>query len=121
MATTKTRSAIWTGTSQSAGATTTSSAVDLADGYGAVLHMKVTNGGTGPTLPAQIQIETSDDNSAWYDFGSPFVALTGNSVVTDWGGVELPAGVKHVRLVGSGNTGQAVTLDAAVTEIVAVS
>ena len=28
--------------------------VDLSDGYGAAISAKITNGATGPTLPAQI-------------------------------------------------------------------
>jgi len=98
----------------------TSSAVDLTDGYGAVISIKVTNGGTAPTLPAKVRIQTSEDNSEWYNFGGAFVANLGNSVVTSWGSNEIPMGTQYVRTQSGGNTDQDVTLDIDVSEVTAV-
>ena len=121
MATTKADTAIWSAQSLSAGGgPTTSSAVVLDDGYGAALHVKLTNGGTGPTTAAQIQIQTSADNSEWYDFGTPLVGGVANSEVVSWGGIEIPAGVEYLRLVATHPTGQAVTVDADLSEVTAI-
>jgi hypothetical protein len=118
---TKTRTAIWTAQSLTAGAgNTTSSAVDLADGYGAALNIKLTNGATGPTVAAQVQIEVSNDNSSWFKHGGPLVGATGNNAVSEWGGIEIPIGVKYLRLVAGSNTGQAVTVDADISEVTAI-
>lgn len=122
MASTKAVTAIWSGQNLVAGAgDTTSSAVTLDDGYGAGLHIKLTNGATGPTIAAQVQIETSADNSEWYDLGGPLVGGTGNSGVRSWGGIEIPIGVEYIRVVAGSNTDQNVVVDADISEVTAVS
>ena len=122
MASTKTRTAIWTAQTLTAGAgNTTSSAVDLADGYGAALNIRLTNGATGPAIAAQVQIEVSNDNTEWFDFGGPLVGGTVNSEVVEWGGIEIPIGIKYIRLVAGSNTGQNVTVDADISEVTALS
>lgn len=121
MATTKANTAIWNGQTLTAGAgDTTSSAVNLEDGYGAALHVKLTNGATGPTVAAEVQIEVSADNSEWYAFGGPLIGNTDNNGVSEWGGIEIPIGVEHLRLVAGSNTGQDVTVDADISEVTAV-
>jgi hypothetical protein len=121
MATTKAFTAIWNGQSLTAGAgDTTSTAVTLDDGYGAALHVQLTNGGTGPTVPAQVQIEVSGDNSEWYDFGGPLIGTVTASDVVSWGGIDIPIGVEFLRLVAGSNTGQAVTVDADISEVTAI-
>lgn len=122
MASTKAVTAIWSGTTLTAGAgDTTSSAVTLDDGYGAALHIKLTNGGTGPTIAAEVVIEVSADNSEWYHFSAPLKGSTGNSAVLSWGGIDIPIGVEYLRLKAGSNTGQDVTVDADISEVTAVS
>ena len=118
MAITKTVAAIWQAVSQAAGATTTSAAVDLRLAYAAAVSIKVTNGATGPTVAATVQIQTSEDNSEWYNFGGALQTSLGNGIVSQWGGIELPAATNYMRLVGTANTGQAVQLDADISYIV---
>lgn len=121
MATTKAVTAIWSGQTLTAGAAdTTATAVTLDDGYGAALHIKLTNGATGPTVAAEVQIQVSADNSEWYDFGGALVGTTNNSDVVSWGGIEIPIGVEYLRLVAGSNTGQDVTVDADLSEVSAV-
>lgn len=121
MATTKNLTAIWSSQTLTAGSgDTTSSAVTLDDGYGAALGIKLTNGATGPTVPAQVQIQVSQDNSEWYNFGPPLVGVTDNNGVESWGGIEIPMGVEYVRLVAGSNTGQSVTVDADISEVTAI-
>ena len=121
MASTKTATAIADGVTMTAGAgDVTHTAVNLDDGYGAALHVKLTNGGTGPTVAARVQVEVSADNSEWYDLGHPLIGNTDNSGVASWGGIAIPMGVEHLRLVSGSNTSQNVTLDADISEVTAL-
>ena len=99
-----------------AGAAATSSTIqDLTDVDNATVDLRITNGGTGPTVPAQIQIETSPDNGTnYFDCGGPLVAQTGNNVVTEWSGISLPPATLYVRITAGSNTGQDVTVRAVV-------
>lgn len=121
MASTKAVTAIWSAQTLTAGAgDTTSASQDLQTGYGGSLHIKLTNGATGPTVAAQVQIEVSADNTEWYDFGGPLVGGTGNNEVVSWGGIDIPIGVEFLRLVAGSNTVQDVTVDADISEVTAV-
>ena len=99
-----------------AGAAATSSSIqDLTGVDNATVDLRITNGATGPTVPAQFQIETSPDNGVnYFDCGGPLVSLTGNSVVTEWSGIFLPPGCMYVRITAGSNTGQDVTARAVV-------
>lgn len=122
MASTKAVTVAHNDVSLTAGAAdTTSSAVNLADGYGATIFVKLTNGGTGPTVAAQVQIEVSADNSNWFKMGGALVGSTANSAVVSWGGIRVEPGVQYVRFVSGSNTGQAVTVRAEVSEVTALS
>jgi hypothetical protein len=121
MASTKTARVLESGLTLTAGAgDDTGAALDLTDSYGGELHLKITNGGTGPTVAGQIQIQTSADNSEWYDYAGPMVATTGNSEITSWN-VDIPMGVMYLRTVQGSNTGQNVTCDIDFGEVEAVS
>ena len=113
MASTKSRTSIWSSNTLTAGAgDETSSAVNLTTSYGASLNIMVTNGGTGPTLPAECQIQVSADDTTYFNFGGPLVAGVTNSGVYKWGGIDIPIGVMYLKLVAGSNTGQDVTIDA---------
>ena len=120
MATTKVVTAIFQATSVAASGTTTTAAVTIDDGYGAALGIKITNGATGPTVAGQCQIEVSQDNSEWFNFGGPLVGALGNNVITSWGGVDIPIGVEYLRLTAGSNTDQAVVWNADISEVTAV-
>lgn len=94
----------------------TSSVWTVDSGYGGTLHIKVTNGATGPTVPAQAQVWLSPDNSNWYTFGSALVSQTGNSVVTSWT-IPIPIGAKYLEVISGANTGQNVTIRVEGTEV----
>jgi len=98
---------------------TTSSSWDLQDGYGGTLYVKLTNGGTGPTVAAQVQVQASPDDSNWYDVGGPLVGSTSNSAVSSWK-VPIDIGDKYVRTVSGSNTGQNVTIRVEGVEVSAV-
>jgi len=119
VAVSKTRTSIWAAQTLTAGAgNTTSSWIDLSAAEpGSTLSIQLTNGATGPTVAAQVQIQVADNYNAGsptlpVNFGGPLVGLTTNSGVQSWGGIDLPFGVAAVRLVAGSNTGQNVTVDA---------
>jgi len=120
MPSTKANTQIRDGVTMTAGAgDVTSSSVDLSAGYGAELHVKLTNGGTGPTLPAEVQIEVSADDTKFYAFAGALVGSVVNSAVISWS-IDIPIGVQNVRLVSGSNTDQNVTIDADVSQVTAL-
>jgi hypothetical protein len=118
MAATKTHSAVSATLTAGAG-DTTATGVDLTTVYDAAYLIKITNGATGPTNPAQVQPQVSGDNSAWYNLGGPLVAGTTNSAVYSWV-VEIPRSALYVRTVSGSNTGQNVTLNTDVVELTGI-
>jgi hypothetical protein len=121
MAVTQSSAAIWSSQTLTAGGgNTTSSAVAVGAYYFASLDFSLTNGGTGPTVAAQVQIQVSNDGTNFYNFGGAFVGSTAASAVVQWGGIQLPLGISHVRLVAGSNTGQNVTVNADIGYISAV-
>jgi hypothetical protein len=112
------RTIIAAATSNTAGSTTTGTVFDLTTKYGGLLTAKITNGGTGPTVPAQVNIYTSGDNTNF----KLFAALVGDSVagsVNEWA-VDIPAAAMYVRADVTGNTAQAVTAECFVQELTTV-
>jgi hypothetical protein len=93
----------------------------LGDSWGACLHMKLTNGATGPTVPAQIQVEVSPNKIAWFKFGGIWMGSTANSGIKSWGGIIIPMGTGYLRLVAGSNTDQNVTIDADISRVVSAS
>lgn len=110
MAATKSATTIQSSASNGAGSTTTSSAVDLTTGYGMLITAKVTNGGTGPTVACDFVVQVSNDNSAWKEFAR-YTAGVANSGAYEFA-VDLPMATMYARTVFTGNTGQAVTVEA---------
>lgn len=110
MAITKSSSSFQASATNTAGSTTTGSSVDLTGKYGCSVTLKVTNGGTGPTVGCDARIEVSNDNSDWWEV---FRATAGvaNSGVYIWM-VDLPASILYARSVFGGNTAQSVTVEA---------
>lgn len=90
------------------GGDSTSSALTATSVDEAVIQVKITNGGTGPTIAGQCQIQTSPDNSNWYNFGGPLQGGVANAGVYSWSGIRIPPGTAYCRAVVGSNTGQAV-------------
>lgn len=112
------RTIIAAGTSNTAGSTTTGTAVDLTTAYGGVVTIKITNGGTGPTIGASAKVYVSGDNTNY----KLFTQVTGdnvNSSVTEFA-VEIPPPVMYVRVDITGNTAQAVTCEAFLQELTTI-
>ena len=118
MATTKADIILEASASNAAAATKTGTGVDLQTGYGAIVTGKITNGATGPTIGCDFVIQISFDNSAWKEFAR-MTASVGNNDVNEWA-VDIPVAVQFVRSVFTGNTAQAVTVEALGSQITAV-
>jgi hypothetical protein len=97
----------------------TATAANVTDAYRQGVVIKLTNGGTGPTVAAQVQVEVSLDNSNWYEHGGPVVGGTANSGIYSQT-VIIPDWIQYVRAVAGSNTGQNVTCRAEVGEVSAV-
>lgn len=118
MALTKTDTTIVASASNAAGATTRGT-IDLSAVYGGIVTMKITNGGTGPTLQCEGRVLISHADTL------PAAASAGADWKTIWrfgGGITVNAiteqsfqfgpEVRHLEVEFTGNTGQAVTVEA---------
>ncbi len=122
MAATKARTSINSATTMTAGAgNVTGTAQDLSTSYGSQVDIQLTNGATGPTVPAQVQIQVANDVSGtlFVNYGGPLVGSTTNSAVTSWS-IDVPIAVARLRLVSGSNTGQNVTLDSDISQVTGI-
>lgn len=111
MAVTKTARALQASASNTAGSTTTGSALDLTSALGGLVTAIVTNGGTGPTIGCSFIVEVSNDNSVWRAFAGGQVAGLVSSTTYTFS-VLIPKEVMYIRSKFTGNTGQTVTIQA---------
>ena len=118
------RTLIAASTSNAAGSTTRGTA-DLRTAQGGILTVKIANGATGPTVPATVNILIAHNAGAtptaaaagadWKTIWS-FAASTGNNVITEQS-ITIDPAVMHLEVEVTGNTGQAVTCEAFLSEI----
>ena len=122
------RTLIAAATSNAAGSTTRG-AVDLRTAQGGLLTIKIANGATGPTVPATVNILVAHNSGAtpaaaaagadWKTIWS-FAASTGNNVITEQS-ITIDPGVMHLEVEVTGNTAQAVTCEAYLSEVTSVA
>lgn len=120
---TKARTSIWSGQTLTAGAgNTSSSVINLTGTFESQINIKLTNGATGPTVPAQVQVVVGNDATPTLatNYGGALVGSTTNSAVSYFS-VTIPIGVESVQLVAGSNTGQNVTVDADISSVTAIS
>ena len=121
MALTKSDTTIIASASNAAGATSRGT-IDLSSAYGGIVTMKITNGGTAPTLQCEGRVLISHADTL------PTAASAGADWKTVWrfGGVTTASAVteqnfqfgpevRHLEVEFTGNTGQAVTVEAVAT------
>lgn len=119
MALTKDRRQLQSSTTNTAGSTTTATAVGVTDCYSATAILKITNGGTGPTVACSGYIETADSGgSDWFRIWGFTGPLSNSASMTV--AFELPPGTNDVRSVFTGNTGQSVTVEATLDIVTAL-
>jgi hypothetical protein len=120
---TKVRTSIWSAQTLTAGAgNTTSATQSLAATDGTTVDFLITNGATGPTIAAQVQIQVANDSGGtlWVNFGGPIIGSVTNSAVTH-GTAYLDHPYAAMRLVAGSNTGQNVTVDADISSVTVIS
>ena len=122
------RTLIAAATSNAAGATTRGT-VDLRTAFGGLLTVKLTNGGTGPTLQAEARVlvahntgSTPTAAGAGADWKTIYVVGNGTSASTvgDWS-IPIDQSVMHCEVEITGNTGQAVTCEAFLSELSSIA
>lgn len=120
------RTLIAANTSNAAGAATRG-VLDLRTAQGGILTVKITNGGTGPTVQAEARVMIAHTGGAtpaaaaagadWKTVHRMGGGGTANGAVTELPPYEVGPGVMHLQVEISGNTGQAVTCEAFFSEI----
>ena len=122
------RTLIAAATSNTAGATTRGT-VDLRTAFGGLLTVKLTNGGTGPTLEAEARVlvahntgSTPTAAGAGADWKTIYVVGNGTSAsaVGEWS-IPIDQSVMHCEVEITGNTGQAVTCEAFLSELSSIA
>lgn len=121
MALAKSKSVIVASTSNAAGATTRGT-LDVSSKYGGIITIKITNGATGPTARCEGRVLISHEDtlpaaaSAGADWKTAwrFDGGTTNAAVTEQSFIFGPE-VRHVEVEFTGNTAQAVTVEAIAT------
>lgn len=122
------RTIIAAGTSNVAGATTRGT-LDLRTAQGGMLTLKITNGATAPTVACKGNVLVAHTSGA-----TPTAASAGADWKTIWsmdGGttnsgiteraIPVDAGIMHLEVEFTGNTAQAVTVEAYLSEITSAS
>jgi hypothetical protein len=106
------RVSIADGASNAAGATTTGTTVDNSTLHRATVVVRIQNGATAPGVQATVSIQFQIDNSGkWYTYKKLQGGVVANAETADsW---EMPPCLR-MRAVASGNTGQAVVVEATV-------
>jgi len=113
------------GTSNAAGATKRGTA-DMRGSLGGFLQLKITNGAPGPTAQCEGRVlvaHTTGTTPAAASAGADWKTIwrfgggTANNGVTESGAIEVPFGAQHVEVEFTGNTGQAVTVEAVMTKV----
>lgn len=121
------RTLIAAGTSNSAGSSQRG-AVDLRTALGGLLTVKVTNGATGPTVAATVNIHAAHDDGSlpatgaagavWKTLYTVQHVATANAV-GEWE-FRIAETVMHLQVEVTGNTAQAVTCEAFLSELSSV-
>lgn len=118
------RTLIAAATSNTAGSTTRGM-VDLRTAFGGLMTIKLTNGGTGPTLQAEARVLVAHNTgatptaaSAGTDWKTIYVVGNGTaaSTIGEWS-IPIDQSVMHCEVEITGNTGQAVTCEAFMSEL----
>jgi len=126
MALTKTARVIVASASNAATATTRGR-LDLTTAYGGLLTVKMTNGATGPTIQCSCNVLVAhsatqpSEGSAGADWKTiaTFLGGTGSNTITEYN-YPIDASVMQLEVEFTGNTGQAVTVEAHFSEITSI-
>ena len=124
---TKTARTLVASASNGAGSTTRGR-LDLTSAFGGTLTLKITNGATGPTVQAVANVLIAHNavqpaaGSAGTDWKTIFSVGNGTTAnaIGEWS-LDIPIGVMQLEVEFTGNTAQAVTVEAYFSELTSVS
>lgn len=126
MALTKTARTIVASASNAAGSTTRGT-LDLEAAYGGFLTLKMITGGTGPTLQCTANVLVSHNatlpaaGSAGADWKTIYTIGSGTAASTTTEmGIPIDPAIMALEVEFTGNTGQAVTVEAFLSELTSV-
>lgn len=124
------RTLIAASTSNAAGSTTEGTPLDLRTASGGILTGKIVNGATGPTVQATMQVLVAHNDGTtpaagaeganWKLIAEISPGTVANAIARIPGMI-IDAGVQHLHVRVTGNTGQAVTCEAFFSELTSVS
>jgi len=124
MALTKTARTLVTSVSKAAASADIFGTIDLEATYGGTLTLKITNGATGPTVQCTANVLIAHNatlpaaavaGADWKTMYSIGGGLTNNGVTEI--AVPIDASVMNLEVQFTGNTGQAVTVEALFSEL----
>lgn len=93
------------------GGPTTTTKRDVNAAYLTGVYIEITNGATGPTNAAEVQVRTyAAGQTKAFNKGTPFVGSTSNSAVVSVAQLEIPMDADAWDAVITHPTGQAVTV-----------
>lgn len=104
--------------------------VDQRTTGGGVLTLKITNGAIGPTTPCEARVMIAHDSGATPAAGAAgavwktirvYVGSVANNAVREFSMTDFPIGAMHLQVEFTGNTGQAVTVEAFFSEVTSAS
>jgi hypothetical protein len=117
MAATHATGSLQTSTSCGIGATITSTTLDNSTGYGAIITTKVTNA-AAPGAGCTATLNVSPDGTTWYFYAQQTAGVAASTVYPM--PFELPMHAVKAQVVFTGNTGQAVTVEAQYEQTTAI-
>ena len=107
--------------SNAAAGTTTGSWIDLTSAYKASILALIINGATGPTVACTATVDLSPDNGTTVYPGAGGSFQAGITASTTYAAeFSLPEDTMYARVVFTGNTGQAVTVQADATKLTGI-
>ena len=118
MASSHTSRTLVASTSNAAGATTNGTEWDNTTKYGGVIMARITNGATGPTVGCDFVVYLGDATTVKREFSRQTAGVTNNGVY-DFA-VEIPPGAMFINTQFTGNTAQAVTVEAYAEELTSI-
>lgn len=103
------------GQTVAAGTPQTSAVVDNHVSYGTTLTVQITNGGTGPTIPAMVTILVSADNTTFVSWANDTAGVTASTTYSF--AYQLPPEIAYAKITVGSNTAQSITAIAQYNQI----
>lgn len=116
----------WDSNSVAASASETSGWIDFSTSYGGTLNIKITNGTISPSAAGNgiqmIHATKSTGTPEEFNFGGQLRAGLQASASYQWGGIDIPIGVKFIKIkMDNNDCNRAVTVKVKWTKVTSMS